>query len=134
MYFEGMVHTNNRGSLVELTEEIKNIVEKSGINQGLVVVTTTESGVGILCTSFYDKKGHEDIIDDFNRIFPPRLDFNSSEDPWLVAAESKAAIAGQSIDFILENGSLLLGNSQGIFLAEYVSGQDRFFNVTVLGE
>ena len=133
MYIEKTIQTTKRGSLVELTEDVKEIVAGSGIHHGVAVVSTPESGAGILCTSFYDPKGHEDIIEDFDQIWPARLDFQSTGDPWEIAAESKASVAGQSMDFIVEDGALKLGGSQGIFFAEYVAGQQRTYAVTVLG-
>ena len=133
MYIEKTVQTAKRGSLLELTEEVKQIVAASGIHHGVALVSTPEPGAGILCTSFYDPKGHEDLIEDFDRIWPARLDFQSTGDPWKVAAESKASVAGQSMDFIVEEGTLKLGGSQGIFFGEYVAGQQRTYAVTVLG-
>lgn len=133
MYIERTIQTTNRGNLVELTDEVKMIVAESGIRHGVAVVSTPESGAGILCTSFYDPKGHEDIIEDFNRIWPARLDFQSTGDPWEIAADSKASVAGQSMDLIVEDAALKLGGSQGIFLAEYGTGQKRIYAVTVLG-
>ena len=94
---------------------------------------TLSQAAGILCTTFYDPKGHEDIIEDFDRIWPARLDFQSTGDPWKIAAESKASVAGQSMDFIVEEGALKLGASQGIFFGEYVAGQQRTYAVKVLG-
>ena len=37
------------------------------------------------------------------------------------------------MDFIVEEGALKLGASQGIFFGEYVAGQQRTYAVTVLG-
>jgi secondary thiamine-phosphate synthase enzyme len=120
-------------SLVEITQQVTEIVENSGVSSGIVTVMTPHTDTGILCTSFYDPKGHEDIIDDFTRIFPARDNFHYGGAVREGAAHSKASVAGMSMDFILENGKLELGGSQGIFFAEYCKSQPRTYYVTVFG-
>ncbi len=132
MYTEKMIQTQKR-SLLEITESVKQVVTESGVKQGVAVVSAPTVDAGILCTSFYDKKGHEDIMDDFNRIWPARLDYDGADDPWQAAAQSKAAVAGQTMDFIVADGELKLGDSQGIFFAEYCGGQQRRYTIMVFG-
>ena len=132
MYTERKILTK-MGSLVDITEDVKKIVTGSGVCHGVAVVSTAESGAGIACTSSCDCKVHEDIVDDFNRVYPARLDFMTQDDPWRTAAHCKAAVAGQSVDFIIEDGNPILGDSQGIYFAEYYTGRERSYAVTVLG-
>ena len=79
MFTTRSIRTLKKGSLVEITEEVQKIVAQSGIVHGVAVVRTPDTDAGILCTSFYDPKGHEDIIDDFTRIFPARDNFHRQE-------------------------------------------------------
>lgn len=134
MYVTKTVSTQTKGSLVEITEAVRRTVAESGIDHGIAVVRTLDTTAGILCTSFYDPKGHEDIIDDFTRIFPARDNFHWEGTVTQAAAHSKASVAGMSMDFIVENGELALGSSQGVFLAEYCLPQCREYGITVLGE
>ena len=133
MFTTRSIRTLKKGSLVEITEEVQKIVAQSGIVHGVAVVRTPDTDAGILCTSFYDPKGHEDIIDDFTRIFPARDNFHRQESVTHCAAHSKASVAGMSMDFIVEDGTLMLGGSQGIFLAEYCFPQLRAYSVAVMG-
>lgn len=132
MYTEKIVQTQS-GFLLEITESVKQTIAESGVKHGLAVVSVLAADAGILCTSFYDTKGHEDIIDDFNRIWPARLDYNLNNDPWKAAAQSKVAVGGQTMDFIVADGELKLGGSQGIFLAEYCEGKQRSYAIMVFG-
>lgn len=127
------VETPKKGSLVEITEAVKAAVTESGEKEGLVIVMTPDTDAGILMTSFYDPKGHEDIIDDFTRIFPARDNFYFKGGVTEAAAHSMAAVAGQSLDVILHGGELCLGGSQGIFLGEYTGAGTREYVVTVMG-
>lgn len=128
------IQASRKGELMEITEEVKKIVAESGISSGIVVVSTPDIDAGILCTSFYDPKGHEDIIDDFVRIWPARDNFHFQGTVTEGAAHSKSSVAGQSMDFILENGEMQLGGSQGIFFAEYCEPRQREYIVKVFGK
>lgn len=133
MYTKVQIQTEKKGSLLEITKEIQRIVSESGVKSGLAVVSTPHSDAGILCTSFYDPKGHEDIIDDFGRIWPARDNFRCHAPVSKCAAHSKAAVAGQVTDWIIEDGVIQLGNSQGIFFAEYCEPCQREYAVSILG-
>lgn len=133
MYTVETIRAEHRDALVEITGRVKEIVAQSGVKSGLAVVGTPHEDAGILCTSFYDPKGHEDIMEDFHRIWPARDDFHCQGNPRECAAHGKAAVAKQSMDFIVEDGELKLGGSQGIFFAEYCEPRDREYAVTVFG-
>jgi len=133
MFEKRTIQADRKGVLVEITQEVKDIVAASGITTGIAVVYTPSIDAGILCTSFYDPKGHEDIIDDFVRIWPARDNFHFQGSVTQGAAHSKSSVAGQSMDFIVEAGQLALGGSQGIFFAEYCEPCQREYIVKVFG-
>lgn len=133
MYRKTVLKTEKRGSLTEITDEVKKTVSESGIKEGVVTVTSFSTDCGIMITSFYDAKGHQDIIDDFERIFPPRINYKVNKDPWKSSGQSKASIAGQSVDLIVHGGEVVLGGSQGIFFAEYSNPGERRYSINVFG-
>lgn len=134
MYITKTIETLKKGSLIEITQQIRETVAASGIAHGIAVVRTPDTDAGLLCTSFYDPKGHEDIIDDFTRIFPARDNFHAEASVTVCSAHSKASVAGMSMDFIVEDADLVLGSSQGIFFAEYCAPQTRKYTIFILGE
>lgn len=75
MFQTRTIQAQQKGMLAEITEYVKETVRASGIRQGIAVVSTPHADAGILCTSFYDPKGHEDIMDDFVRICRPGITF-----------------------------------------------------------
>ena len=133
MLKKNTIMTPQKGCLVEITEAVKEAVAASGLQEGVVTVCTPDVDAGILITSFYDTKGHEDIIDDFVRIFPARDNFHFQGSVTEGAAHSKSSVAGQSLDFILSEGEMKLGGSQGIFLAEYAEPRERTYYIKVIG-
>lgn len=133
MFQTRIIQTQRSGELIEITDAVREMVRRSGIRQGVVVVSTPDADAGILCTSFHDPKGHEDILDDFERIWPARTAFHFTGSMVKGAAHGKSATAGACMDFIVEAGQLALGDSQGIFFAEYCESQPREYQVKVFG-
>ena len=127
------INTPKKGSLIEITDEVKKAVAESNVKSGIVTVMTPDDDAGILVTSFYDPKGYEDIIDDFTRIFPARDNFHYKGSVTEGAAHSMSSVAGQTFDLILDEGELKLGDSQGIFFAEYVKEQEREYFISICG-
>lgn len=128
------ITTLKKGSLIDITQPIRAFAASRGVREGIVTVSTPDGDTGILITSFCDPRVHEDIIDDFTRIFPARDNFHCFGGPTLGAAHSKAAVAGQSVDMVLSGGELRLGHAQGVFFAEYSNPGDRSFYVSIFGE
>ena len=121
MLLKKSVKTENPG-LYEITAEVKAAIAESGVKDGLCVVYVTDADAAVMVTSFWAPKGHEDIIDDYNRIFPARLDYEYEPCKVKAAAHSKSAVTGMSLDVIISGGEAVLGSSQGIFVAEFVGG------------
>lgn len=126
MLVKKSVKTDKPG-LYEITEEVKAAIAESGIKEGLCVVCSTDADAAVMVTSFWDPKGHEDIIDDYNRVMPARLDYGFEPCKVKAAAHSKSAVTGTSLDVIISAGEAVLGHSQGIFIAEFIGGKDRPF-------
>lgn len=127
------VATTQRYQMVEITQAVKDAVAQSGVKEGLCVVYTTDIDAGVMVTSFYDPKGHEDIMDDLVRIFPARDNFQFSGPVGEGAARCQSAVNGTSRDFIVSGGEVQLGGSEGIYYAEFCGPKTRQYKVKVIG-
>lgn len=110
-------------ALLDITEQVKDAVAHSGIEEGLCVLGCTGTGVGILLSSNCDTLLHEDILDDLQRIFPSRKSYACDGDLDEAAACTKSAVTGPALDVIVHKGEPLLGANQSIYLADYVGGK-----------
>ena len=118
--------------VTDITGEVQDIIAKSGIKSGLAIVHCTHTTAGIVVTSFWDKRGHRDIMEQMDVIVPTRNNFHHTFDTSTDAAgHIKTALAGVSIPLIVENGKALLGSSQGIVFLEFDGPRDRSFYVKV---
>lgn len=118
----------------EITQDVKDIVAKSGVKSGLCVVFNPHTTASVGITSFWDKRGHEDIQDEFDRLFPLKVNYNHVETPYDAAGHVKSAIMGLDLNLIIENGELELGSSQGIFFFEFDGPRPREVYVKCFAE
>jgi len=105
--------------LYDIAEEVRRSIAKSGVHHGLCVVTAHSPACAVVLTVKDDEDVHQDILDDFERIVPARLDYRHNTDPHEAAARTKSALTGPSLDLIVRDGEPLLGMHQGIYLANY---------------
>lgn len=118
----------------EITKEVQDIVTESGIKDGLVTILCPHTTAGIIATSFWDPKGHEDMMEDFDRIMPMRVNFKHQDSPSDAAGHVKSAIVGPTLTAPVEDGKVLLGHSTGIFFAEFDGPRKRWYFVKVYGK
>ena len=125
------LQTEHNG-VVNITEEIKSVVAECGIREGICIVYNPHTTASITVTSFWDPKGFEDLQDEICRLIPTKVDFKHQHDtPADAAGHVKSAIVGISMTFIVTEGALLLGSSQGIFFLEFDGPRKRQFFVKV---
>lgn len=118
-----------------LTEQIKDCVKKSGVKSGLLCAFITHTTAALTVNSFWDPLGHEDIQDEIRRLIPTRVDFKHQHDtPEDAAGHVKSTLIGPSMTFIIDNGELLLGHSQGIYFLEFDGPRNRECIVKILEE
>ncbi|WP_404819452.1 YjbQ family protein [Lacticaseibacillus paracasei] len=69
------------------------------------------------------------------KLIPTRIDFKHQVDtPQDAAGHIKATISGDSLTFIVTNGELLLGSSQGVYFMEFDGPRQRTFYVKVISD
>lgn len=121
--------------VINISELVRASVKESGIQEGLCVVYNPHTTASLAVTSFWDPKGFEDLQDEICRLIPTKIDFKHQHDtPQDAAGHIKSAMLGISMDFIVTNGELFLGSSQGIFFLEFDGPRKRQFMVKVLSD
>lgn len=110
-------------------------VEQSGVESGICVVYTPHTTAAITVTSFWDPKGFEDLQDEICRLIPTRIDFKHQHDtPSDAAGHVKSSLIGVSSSFIINDGKLLLGHSQGLYFLEFDGPRNREIFVKIVSD
>lgn len=121
------------GDIYEITREVKEYVEESGIKEGTCMVFTPHTTAAIAVTSRMDPDGFDDVRDEISRLVPTRVDFKHQFDtPSDAAGHIKSTLIGVSMSFMIMDGVLFLGGSQGLFFLEFDGPRNRQYYVKVV--
>lgn len=124
MLHEIKVVTSKKQEIVDITRQVREIVEKSKVSSGLCTVFVPHATAAIIINENYDPNIMLDTIDALNNMVPEgkwrhdKIDGNG-------AAHIKAAIVGPSESIIINNNELLLGQWQDIALFDFDGPRQR---------
>lgn len=124
------VPTHAHTEMLDITDKVRTAVEESGCKSGIAVVFVPHTTAAVTINENADP----DVVHDFTgalaKIFPWQDGYRHMEGN--SAAHLKASIMGFSETVLIENGKLLLGTWQGIYLCEYDGPRPRKLYVKVL--
>ncbi|NPV53251.1 MAG: YjbQ family protein [Firmicutes bacterium] len=126
------IETRARTELRDITSLVSDIVVKSGIKDGICVVFVPHTTAGVTINERADPDVQKDILAQFARVVP--FDAGYSHMEGNSAAHIKSSIVGASETILIENGRLVLGTWQGIYLCEFDGPRLRKVLVKVLGK
>ncbi|MFP4619583.1 MAG: secondary thiamine-phosphate synthase enzyme YjbQ, partial [Spirochaetaceae bacterium] len=104
---------------------------KSGIGDGMCTVFIPHTTCGVTLNENADPSVRSDIRMELDKIVPLQDGYAHMEGN--SAAHIKASLMGSSVSIPLQNGDLMLGTWQGIYLCEFDGPRTRSVVVT-LGE
>jgi secondary thiamine-phosphate synthase enzyme len=124
------VPTRRRETLEEITERVAEVVRASGVRTGICHVILAHTTAGVTVNEAADPAVAADALNYLSELVP-------REGMWLHAegnsdAHVKAALVGHSASIPIEDGELVLGTWQGIFVAEFDGPRARTVLVKVL--
>jgi len=103
-----------REDFYNITPQVCEAVTKSGVTSGIAVIFCPHTTAGITINENADPDVVHDLLIGLNKAFPDRAEFRHGEGN--SSAHLKASAMGSSATIIIENGKLLLGTWQGIYL------------------
>jgi secondary thiamine-phosphate synthase enzyme len=120
----------------DLTGELQQIVEQSGIQRGIACLCNVGS-TAALGTIEFEPGLEEDLPELLDRLIPPNQEYGH-ERAWHDGnghSHLQASLLGPSLTVPIEEGRLVLGTWQQVFLLECdVRSRQRSVAVTVIGE
>ena len=115
-----------------ITSEVRDAVNKSGIRDGLAVVFCPHTTAGITINENADPDVVHDMRIGMDKAYPDRAEFRHGEGN--SAAHLRSSAVGASETVIIEDGRLLLGTWQSIYFCEFDPPRNRRFYVKIIGE
>lgn len=124
------VSSKERTDMVEITEEVKEAVRKSGVKSGICLLFVPHTTAGVTITEFSDPSLMKDILTTLNNLVPFENNYRHEEGN--AAAHIKSNLFNFSLEMIVEDGELVIGGYQGIFFCEFDGPRNRQVYVKIM--
>lgn len=121
--FSFTVQTTKKEEFIDITSEIRRLVESSGIKNGLVCVFVPHTTCGLTINENADPDVRADILMALRKAVPDNLAYAHLEGN--STAHIKASLLGSSVNLLVEKGQIQLGTWQGVFLCEFDGPRTR---------
>jgi len=124
------VRTRSMNEYVDITPEVRRIVEASGVDEGMAFVTCPHTTGAITINENADPDVVRDVLATLGRLVPREGDYRHGEGN--SDAHIKSILTGATEAVPVSGGRLVLGTWQGLFFCEYDGPRTRRVHVQVL--
>jgi len=121
------VKTNYKSEIIDLTKEIKEVVIKSGIKNGTATIFCPHTTASVIIFENSDATLKRDLLLTLKEIIPQK-DYSHLN----ARAHLKAAFLRSNLSLIVDNGNIVLGKWQGIYLVELDGPREREIFIKVV--
>ena len=118
------VKTTERNDMVDITDQLQDMVSKSGISRGMVTAFVPHTTAGITINEAADPDVVHDMLAQLDTMVPWEQPFYQHREG-NSAAHVKASMMGSSVTIVIHNGNLLLGRWQGVWFCEFDGPRSR---------
>ena len=126
------VTTRTRVEFADITGKIEKLIAESGVREGTCVVFTPHTTAAILINENADPSLHKDFDNFLKRLAPRAEDYFHNDGN--CDSHLKSAVIGPSKTLLIENGRLVLGTWQGVFLCEFDGPRRRAVRVKIVAD
>ena len=124
------VVTQKRTHFEDITDVIQEIIDESGIENGICYLYVPHTTAGIFINENADPDVKWDIEQTLEKLIPWVDNYKHIEGN--AAAHIKSVLVGTNTFIPIKNGKLMLGTWQGIFFAEFDGPRDRKVIVKIM--
>lgn len=125
------VSTTKRVDLVDITSQVQKMVSDSNVNSGIVTVYVPHTTCGITINEGADPDVVRDIKYQLEKLIPYQQGYHHMEGN--ADSHIKTCLVGSSENIIIEDGQLVLGTWQSIFLCDFDGPRTRKVYIKITG-
>ena len=125
------VSTAKRVDLVDITSQVQKIVTEINVDSGFVIVYVPHTTCGIMINEGADPDVVRDIKYQLEKLIPYQQGYHHMEGN--ADSHIKTCLVGSSENIIIEDGQLVLGTWQSIFLCDFDGPRTRKVYVKIQG-
>jgi secondary thiamine-phosphate synthase enzyme len=124
------VSTRGKQTFHDITSKVQSVVNNTGVEDGICFVFCPHTTAGVTLNENWDASVQHDLGVGLNKISPSRPEYRHGEGN--SPAHLKSSLVGAAQFVPVEDGGLVLGRWQGIFLAEFDGPRTRKVHVKVI--
>ena len=132
MFKEISVSTKSRTSLVDITADVRKVVQESKVKSGACFIYVPHTTAAVTINENADPSVKTDILKELNKVIP--FDDNYSHLEGNAAAHIKSSVIGVSETVFIEGNQLRLGTWQGICFCEFDGPRRREVLVKIVAD
>ena len=126
------VETTGAREIVDVTNSVSRVLREAGVMKGVCHLFVPHTTAGITINENTDPNVRRDMLQALERMVPAAAEYQHAEGN--SAAHILASIVGSSTMAFVENGKLVLGAWQAIYLCEFDGPRTRTVLIRVLAE
>ncbi|MDI6845563.1 MAG: secondary thiamine-phosphate synthase enzyme YjbQ [Candidatus Saccharicenans sp.] len=122
--------TSRKEEFIDITGRIRTLIRESGVKSGLAVVFCPHTTCALTINEHADPDVRADIMMTLRKLVPENIPYAHTEGN--SPAHIKSSLLGNSLTLLVEDGDLVLGTWQGIFLCEFDGPRRRQIWVRII--
>ncbi len=125
------VRTSSRSEFLNITRQVQDAVDNTGIKNGICQVYISHTTAGVTINENADPDVKTDLINTLEKIVPWHGGYRHMEGN--SAAHLKSSLMGFSVCVPIDKGTLVLGTWQSIYFCEFDGPRTRNVYVNIIG-
>jgi secondary thiamine-phosphate synthase enzyme len=125
------VRTRGRCEMIDVTDRVRRLVVEQNVTDGMVIVYVPHTTAAVTINENADPDVKSDMLRKLEALVPAKETYyrhgEGNSD-----SHVKTSLVGNSVTVLVENGSLVLGNWQGIYFCEFDGPRQREMHVKVV--
>jgi secondary thiamine-phosphate synthase enzyme len=118
------VNTARRSQMVDITARVAGFVQQRGVKDGYIIVFVPHTTAACTIQENADPDVQSDLLTKLEKLVP-QIEPYYQHDEGNSDSHVKSAMVGNSVMVLIENGKMVLGRWQGIYLVEFDGPRER---------
>lgn len=127
------ISTTRRSQMIDITRLVERAVAQAGITDGMAVVHVPHTTAAVTINENADPDVQHDLLRKLEELIPQHESYYRHNEG-NSDSHVKTSLVGNNVTVLVENGNLVLGTWQAVYLCEFDGPRQRQVMVKVMGQ